>query len=216
MGKSVAVITDARLSRRTDQAAVVETLLSISGEDQKTIERKCLEPVSGVTLPTRFVILTNEAPRLSDSSGALASRLILLKFTESFFGREDPGLTEKLLPELPGILIWAIGGWARLQERGRFVQPASGAELVGDIHDLSSPTAAFVRDCCRVGPDYSVSVPDIYDEYKKWCEGHGKQKVEDSQMLGRNLRAVVPGIKDGPFTREHGKRIRHYIGIDLE
>ena len=60
-------------------------------------------------LETRFVILTNELPRLTDASGALASRFITLVLTESFYGREDLGLTDKLAGELPGILNWALG-----------------------------------------------------------------------------------------------------------
>ena len=53
---------------------VVERLLSISGEDTLTVDRKYREPWTG-QLPTRIVILSNELPRLTDSSGALASRI---------------------------------------------------------------------------------------------------------------------------------------------
>ena len=62
--------------------------------------------------------------------------------TQSFFGREDPGLMDKLLRELPGILLWAVQGWQRLRERGRFVQPASGRQFVSDLEDLGSPIGA--------------------------------------------------------------------------
>jgi putative DNA primase/helicase len=55
---------------------VVERLLSITGEDTLTIDRKYREPWTG-RLPTRFMILTNELPRFSDSSGALASRFVV-------------------------------------------------------------------------------------------------------------------------------------------
>ena len=44
--------------------------------------------------------------------------MILLRQTKSFYGKEDPGLTDKLLAELPSILLWAIQGWQRLRERG--------------------------------------------------------------------------------------------------
>ena len=67
LGKSVAVISDARLSGRADQAVIVERILSITGEDAQTVDRKNLQPVT-VKLPTRFVIVTNELPRLGDAS----------------------------------------------------------------------------------------------------------------------------------------------------
>jgi putative DNA primase/helicase len=66
-------LSDARLSTKADSKIVVERLLSVSGEDSLTIDRKYREPWTG-RLPTRFVIMSNELPRLSDSSGALASR----------------------------------------------------------------------------------------------------------------------------------------------
>ncbi len=103
IGKPLAVISDARLSTRADSKVVVERLLSISGEDSLTIDRKFREPWTG-RLPTRFCIFSNELPKLSDASGALASRFILFVLTKSFYGRENPRLTDELLTEAPSNL----------------------------------------------------------------------------------------------------------------
>src|SRR5262249_4345319 len=88
IGTLLPSLTDAPLGGRTDQAAITERLLSISGEDGMTIDRKPIAAWTG-RLPTRFTILTNELPRITDASGALVGRLIVLVLTESFFGRED-------------------------------------------------------------------------------------------------------------------------------
>ncbi|NKB83747.1 hypothetical protein HED51_11340 [Ochrobactrum grignonense] len=88
IGKSVAMIGDARLSGRADQASIAERLLSISGEDSITVDRK-FKPAWTGRLSARFVILTNELPRLADASGALASRFVVLTMEQSFYGRED-------------------------------------------------------------------------------------------------------------------------------
>ena len=61
LGKTVAMVQDARLSGRTDSAAVAERLLSISGEDALTVDRKNLSPVT-TRLTARFMLLTNELP----------------------------------------------------------------------------------------------------------------------------------------------------------
>jgi putative DNA primase/helicase len=74
--KPLGIVSDARLSGKTDRSIVVERLLSISGEDSITVDRKYRDPWTG-RLPTRFLILTNELPKLMDSSGALASRFIV-------------------------------------------------------------------------------------------------------------------------------------------
>ena len=130
---------------------MIERLLCISGEDTLSVDRKHLTSVT-MKLPTRFLFLTNEFPRLTDASGALAGRFVILRLTRSFYGEEDTGLTDRLLEELPGILNWAIEGWQRLRARGHFVMPATSQDAVQEIEDLSSPVSAFVRDWCLVGP----------------------------------------------------------------
>ena len=97
IGKPIAVFPDARLSSRPDNAAIVESLLSISGEDDQTIDRKHMPAWTG-KLPTRFVLISNELPRLRDVSGALAGRLIILRFIRSFYGQEDTDLFERCAP----------------------------------------------------------------------------------------------------------------------
>src|SRR5690606_25149155 len=97
----------------------------ISGEDPQDIHRKNLPTITGVRLPVRFVVLTNELPSMRDASGAFLSRVVMIRMTESFYGREDKRLTQKLLQELPGILNWSIIGWQQLQEAGAFTQPES-------------------------------------------------------------------------------------------
>ena len=101
----------------------MERLLSITGEDMLTVDRKYREPWSG-KLPTRFVILTNELPKFRDSSGAISNRMLILQMTESFLGREDHTLDRRLAAELSGILLWALEGLDRLMRNGRFTVPA--------------------------------------------------------------------------------------------
>jgi putative DNA primase/helicase len=107
LGKALAVVSDARLG--SDTNTVVERLLSISGEDAITVDRKYRDPWTG-RLPVRFTILSNELPNLGDASGAVATRFLVLTLTRSWLGEEDPALTDALLEELPGILLWALQG----------------------------------------------------------------------------------------------------------
>jgi len=214
IGKSVAIVSDARLSGRADQAAVVERILSITGEDSITIDRKNMSPIT-VRLPTRFVILTNELPKLSDASGAIVSRVVLLHTTRSFYGKEDHDLTERLLDELPGILLWAIEGWRRLRDRGRFLQPQSGLESIGDMNDLASPVGAFVRDCCLVDRLAWVATSHLFEAWERWCKSQGREKfIGTVQSFGRDLLAAEPGIKKKRL-REGDDRTRVYEGIGL-
>ncbi len=213
LGKSVAIIADARLGGRTDQSIVVERLLSISGEDALQIDVKYKEPVT-TKLQTRLVILSNELPRLTDASSAIVGRLLMLRMTESFLGREDRGLDKKLEAELPSIFLWACVGWRRLNERGYFQQPDSAIELLGEVRDLASPVGAFVRETCDIGPGYSVPVRDLFDAWSTWCRSQGRDHVSNVQTFGRDLMAAVAGVNVSR-PRISGDRVRVYEGIRL-
>jgi putative DNA primase/helicase len=197
--KSVALIADARLSGRADSSILTERLLSISGEDPQTIQRKFLTDWNG-PVPVRFMLMTNELPRIEDASGALASRFLLLVLRESFLGREDHGLFEALIPELPGILNWALDGWARLSARGRFVQPSTSALVLQEFKDLGSPIAAFLRD--RTVRRGLIPKRALYDLWKVWCKDTGRDHPGTTQNFGRQLRAAVPWLNEG---RPHGQ-----------
>ena len=213
LGKSVAIVSDARVSGRSDSAVITERLLSVSGEDALSVDRKFREALT-VKLNARFVILSNELPRLGDASGALAGRLILLRLTRSWFGCEDHHLLDRLKGELPGILLWAVEGWRRLRDRGRFLQPKSGGKLVEEMEDLSSPVGAFVRDCCRVAPGERVEVSELYAAWRSWCDEHGRKEPGTEETFGRDLRAVVPSLeRSRPRTPEG--RLYVYVGIRL-
>jgi putative DNA primase/helicase len=214
LGKTAAIISDARLSGRSDAATVTERLLTISGEDSVTIDRKNLTPVT-VKLPTRLIILTNELPRLGDASGALTGRMIVLRLCESWYGKEDVNLTDRLLGELPGVLLWAIGGWQRLRERGHFVQPDAGKELLGDLEDLSSPVGAFVRERCQLGPGHRAAVADLFAAWKVWCGEKGRKEPGTEPTFGRDLLAAVPSLRR-TRPREGEERYRAYEGIALK
>ena len=211
IGKPLAFVTDARLGNAPSHI-VVERLLSITGEDWLTIDRKYREPWTG-KLPTRFVILSNELPKFRDSSGAIATRLLILKMTESFLGREDHELDTKLRDELGAILVWALEGLDRLTRKGRFTEPQSSRDAAALMMDLASPVSAFVRERCVRDPDAIVARDELYAAWRTWALDNGHQPGANS-TFGRDLRAVVPEVRD--FRRRvGGRQIHTYTHIGL-
>ena len=213
IGKTVAMIQDARLGGRTDAAALAERLLSISGEDALTIDRKNLPPVTA-KLYARFMLISNELPNLRDSSGALPGRMILLRLTKSWFGKEDTTLTDRLLAELPGILLWAIQGWRRLRTRGYFEQPDTGKDMADALAKIASPVGAFVAECCKVEAALQIEKAVLYGHWKKWCDAQGREHAGDAATFGRNLRAAEPTIGES-YPRVGDVRVYVYTGIGL-
>jgi putative DNA primase/helicase len=203
IGKSVAVFPDARITSRTDVGDVVECLLSISGEDEQTIERKYQASVTK-RLTTRFVISSNELPRLTENSGALVSRAVIIKFDKSFLGSEDIELEEKLKPEVPLILRWAIDGWKRLFDRGKFLQPASGAQVIEEFLNLSSPISHFMADCVDEGYEYETDLVALFEIWESWCKHQRRDNIGDMANFMRNLRSSVPSVRFGDQVTHNG------------
>jgi putative DNA primase/helicase len=156
IGKPLAVISDARFAGK-DASVVVERLLSISGEDTLTVNRKYRDQWSG-KLPTRLHVLSNELPKLGDASTAIVGCMVLLLTTRSWLGREDYGLEPALQTELTGILNWALDGLHRLAvvNENIFTRVPEAEEAVTTMRDLASPVAAFVREQCEVGLDREI------------------------------------------------------------
>lgn len=212
--KQLAIVSDARLSARADQAAIAERLLAVSGEDALSVPRKHRGDWFG-KLAVRFVLMTNELPRLSDPSGAMASRFVVLTLRESFLGREDHTLTDKLLAELPGIANWAMDGWRLLQERGRIDNPESSIEAIRELEDLGSPIGAFVRERCVVAPGRSILADELFGAWRAWCDDQGRDHPGTKQSFGKDLRANVAGLSLTNPLRTQTGRLRFFEGIDL-
>lgn len=213
IGKTLAIISDARFVSKNGNI-VVERLLSISGEDTLTVNRKYRDQWSG-KLPCRLHVISNELPRLGDASTAIVGRVVLLLLSNSWLGKEDHGLEPALQGELAGILNWALAGLQRLtvENGNRFTWLASAKEAITTLRDLASPVAAFVREKCETGPDRQITVDELYVEYKAWCEDNGHVKAT-KQTFGRDLRAAVPSISV-KRPRDLGERVRVYYGIAL-
>jgi putative DNA primase/helicase len=214
IGKRLGIIGDARLSGRSDIAVVTERLLSLSGEDAITIDRKNREALT-VKLPTRLMICTNEVPRLADASGALSSRFLIVNLTRSFFGHEDPGLSERLYAEMPGILAWAVKGWTRYSARGRFAQPETAQQTLQELADLASPIQKFVDDWCEIKADAWINCQQLYAAFRMWCQDEG-MRVSPMPYFSRDLQAAVPAVTTRQIRVDDGMRTRRFGGIRLQ
>jgi len=214
LGKSLAIISDARSGGGKNSPAVVERLLSISGEDTLTVNRKYREQWNG-KLPARLHIISNELPRLGDASSAIVGRLVLLLTTRSWLGKEDYELERKLLPELPGILNWSLDGLQRLthDNENHFTRIAAADDAITQMRDLASPVGAFVREWCILDPNAEIPVDDLYAHYKDYCQECEYPKSPKAHF-GRDLRAACPSVKK---TRPRDGTQRHYVyaGIRL-
>lgn len=212
IGKSACFISDAQMSGRFDSAAIAEQLKSISGEDAVSVARKYKSDWVG-QLKVRFILAANELLSIADKSGALASRLILLKFEQSFLGKEDTKLDAKLRLELSGIMNWSLRGLLRLQQRGHFVQPETSSKDIEAVEKLGSPVMTFISECYEIGQGLGYVAKDtIYVEYTSWCQ-RNNLKANSKEMMCRDLLAAygdtvkrVRPMTEGWKPGDHGPK----------
>jgi putative DNA primase/helicase len=192
IGKSLALIGDARWTGIRDLGQAVERLKGISGEDDVTANRKNRDHWNG-RLGVRFMIMSNDPPSFTDASAALADRMLNIQTRQSFAGREDLELENKLVTELPGILNWALDGLAALERSGRFVVPDSSAAIGRDLALSASPMLAWADAEAELDHGYETTLRELHDSYLRWAKTENIAYTMTSAMMGKQLRSAFGG-----------------------
>lgn len=215
IGAPLAIMPDVRFGNRENVADAIERLLSISGEDEIRIARKYQSDWSG-KLPTRIIMASNEMPRLPDAAAALPTRLLTLHFTESFVGREDTDLLERLMEEIEEILAWAVEGYADLLEMGRFVTNTATVDAVDEAKEIGSPMVAFMRDCLAIThkPETHVEIAEVYRVYQGWCQATG-HKASSLTTMVKQIMDLEPKIRKARPGNRNSARRRALVGVHI-
>lgn len=215
ISKMLASFTDARLVGR-DSVGIVSQLLRIVGNDTITVNRKNKESWNGY-LPTRIVIYSNEALQLQENSNALSGRMLVLQMTNSFFGREDINLADKLITELSGIFNWALDGHRRRVSRlgEKFIQPKSGQATLDMIAELNNPLSEFMTDSIIFEKGAVVGKDDVFTCYRRWVVRKNLQAGSELSFKRRFIAATQEhGVSTG-LDRSNGQSRHVYTNMKL-
>jgi putative DNA primase/helicase len=188
IGRGLAVMGDVRWTSKHVIDAV-PIMLGISGEDGFSIPRKHVGDWIG-KLPTRLMLMSNDAPVFTDASGALAGRMVYVAFHRSFLGSEDLTLEGRLMGELPGILNWALDGLDRVVKLGTFTQSAGSMELAAEVDRDSSPVKAWVDDRCVIDLTAEMSLESLLSSYRDWLTAENMSLSPSLNRLSRDLRSA--------------------------
>jgi putative DNA primase/helicase len=218
IGKRLATFSDVRWNTR-NAAEAVEVLLGVSGEDADTIPRKNCDDWIG-KLPTRLMLISNDEPRFTDPSGAMAGRLLNMPLKKSFFGKENTSLGWEIMAELPGILCWSLDGLRDLNREGEFITPRSSQKVSVDLARSTQPELAFVEDHCEIVSGSTVKLDDLYELYKHWCESEGRDHLATKDRFSRSLRAaLIDSVPDFDVKRTRdpisGVKVRVVVGLRI-
>ena len=192
LDKKLVIFGDACMDKDPVNAArVVEILKTISGEDAIDVNRKYKAPLPGVRLYCRIMMLANSLQRLTDPTGTISDRFIFLETTQSFYGKEDHTLNQRLMNELPGILNWALAGWFCLKKRGYLFEPDSSVRVRTESRQIGSNVIAFKEKACRVGSELYTRPKDLYEAFCTWCEHDGSRPMKQG-IFKREFQDAFP------------------------
>jgi putative DNA primase/helicase len=162
------------------------------------------------------MLYSNEALQLSENSGALTGRMIVLKMSKSFYGKEDTQLTTKLRAELPGIFNWSLEGLRRrLARGGHFIQTKTGMEYLDLMQELGNPIGTFVEDALIIDPMAKVSKDDVFSAYKYWALKKSLPPGTELAFKRKFLAAIQEHRVVADLDRAGGARQHVYRGVKL-
>jgi putative DNA primase/helicase len=214
-GRLAAILPDAHITKRGDPTKALEIIKSITGRDMLSINRKHIAHMPECKLGCRLTITCNDLPELPDHGRSLERRLNLLYFGQSFEGREDTTLKDRIVREAPGIVVWALEGLKRLRRNGKFTVPTKSVPVIGELRRVISAITEFVDDACEIGnnDDCYVEKNLLFEAYIAWAKRNDQGRGSRTRF-GIRLLALFPGIRSDR-RGVAGKQIGVYAGIRL-
>jgi P4 family phage/plasmid primase-like protien len=194
VGKLCAVVTDAVASSTREEKAVLAKLLTVVGADSITINPKGKPHLPKVKLCCRFTFAMNDFPSFRDDSRSLERRTNILTFNNSYVGREDITLRDRLEKEAAEgkLANYALRGLKDLYTRGEFVVPEESAVALASLRQLVSPVSHFAQYCIELDPKGPGAATDeLYDLWKWWCVREGSKWGKKIDLM-RTLQSTIP------------------------
>ena len=210
---------------RGDLAKLQGKRFVISSElnEGQTFDESLIKAITGGdTLPVRFMfqeefsmrpefkiwIGTNEKPRIKGNNYGIWRRVRLIPFIHTFTDDEkDEDFFEKyLVPELPGILNWAVEGCLAWQKE-KIKTPAKVLAATDDYKDEMDVIQTFIDDCCLLGDRFTAKVNSLYDKYCGWCEENNIHELSSIKFTKK--------LKDKGLIQTRNSFNRYWNGIGI-
>lgn len=174
--------------RRDQGATAANEIKKITGEDIQNVRRKHLNDLPSMLVQARIVMSCNRLPPFIDPSGALFDRMIMLRFRQSFAGREDIDLDKKLARELPGIMNWALEGCRKLTiEDGHFRLPEYSKQFIDAVKSAAAPISSMLREVATPEADGVIPVSELYALYTEWARENNNRVLSRSRFTAEVL-----------------------------
>lgn len=152
-------------------------------------------------------LAANHRPRIKGTDNAIWRRVRLVPFAVTIPEDErNPRLTDELATELPGILAWAVRGFADWQEKG-LAAPEEVTGATANYRAEEDQVGRFIEDRCLLNAQASATSSALFGAYRKWCEAVGEKEISQ-KAFGQRL-------EEKGFRPERNERARLWKGIHL-
>ena len=154
----------------------------------------------------KHLIAGNFKPRLKGDDFAMARRMVLVPFMQTFEGtRRDNNLPDKLKAEYPGILSWFIEG-ARKWASGGLAIPESVVSASQNYMNENNDLDLWIADCCSKTPAASARSTDLYSSFSQWKERNG-ERAASAKSFSQRLERM--------FEKKRTNRGQEFQGLQV-
>jgi putative DNA primase/helicase len=161
----------------------------------------------------KTILVTNNKPRVSESTEAAWRRIRLIPFDVVIPPEErDEKLLVKLRNEWPGILAWAVQGCLDWQRNG-MRPPDKVLAATDDYRNEADPLGDYINDNLTIAAAVRVGRADVWNDYQSWAVKIGEKDHLDRSQLYERIRRLE-GVEDGVW-KSAGTHTRGFVGVGL-
>jgi putative DNA primase/helicase len=147
----------------------------------------------------KLLVTTNHRPLVRGTDDGIWRRIHAIRFAQKIQNKDRHFRTRCLVPELPGILNWAIEGLRQWHIRHLDPPQQLRQAAEGYRHDMDT-VGQFLDERCIMDPEAWTRRPDLYSAYKASAELAGIKPMSGPAFYARvQDRAGVHLVKNGEW-----------------
>jgi putative DNA primase/helicase len=214
----------ANLNADIEGGTIEETSMfkNMTGGDSFEVEQKYGEPYDHRNT-AKLVFAANEMPSVDTHQDAFFRRWLLVAFPRKFTKTEDdghpmadPGLEDKLIDEMEGILNFAVKGLQRLiAQDGQFTNELSTAEVRNQWNRYGDPIDQFIRNWLELDEARSATpASELYRYYTKFMQDIPSTPV-NQRMLTEAIKNRIDNPQYGRYRDSDGNQYRGFQNVHV-
>lgn len=196
----------ANLSEETPSEINSEIFKTIVGGGEIQVSKKGKDEYL-MKCNARMVFACNDFPYFNDKNFSILDRLFFIPFNKTYVEGEnrDPFLLDKLIPELPGILNWAIQGAFAVMKNRKIVQSLASIEMKEEFREDNDQVFSWFKDCVKIegiaGGVKEKTVDEIYMNYTLWTETSGNKPM-GKNPFSKRLKRIIKEFSGGLLNQD--------------